>query len=143
HGIARLVEVAPQVYPDRPACGEMSSGEQQHSAASATHVQDTLVTAKPQFLEQSGPHHELASKRGVEVGSDNGQDEKEGHKRQWFPREDCQGELHQDQECHKRGRVGSVNPIRTTSTRLSTLKHCARFLGSVRVALLEWRTGCG
>jgi hypothetical protein len=96
-GIAGLIGTSPQVDAYGPARRQALSGQEQDCTPATSQVQDSLVTSKPQLVQQFGPHHELASKRGVEGGTENGQQECDGQKGPHLVGHDCECEFSNDQ----------------------------------------------
>jgi hypothetical protein len=127
-GIAGLIDTSPQVHTRRPACGQTLSGDEQDRTPAASHVQNSLITAKVQLVEQVSPNHELASKRAVKVETENGQHERDRHKRLPPPRYDCHDEETEGHESNESWRVGRINPIRAVPSAGHTHGHIVRGL---------------
>ena len=87
-GIARLIDRFATGPPPRP--GPWSGVERPAAAPhpGRTQVEDALVTPKAQPVEQFGPDHELAPKRGVEARACTGQQEHDRHERPHLAGED-------------------------------------------------------
>ena len=122
-GIAGLIGAAPQVYPNCPARGQVLSGHEQDRTTATSQVQDSLVTPKPQPVEQFGPDQELASERAVEVEPENCQHEKSDQKQPHLAGDDCEYELRNGHDGNESRGIGSINPIRTTPSRVRRSSH--------------------
>jgi hypothetical protein len=127
-GIAGLIDTSPQVHTRRPACGQTLSGHEQDRTPATSHVQNSLITPKVQLVEQVGPNHELASKRAVKVETENGQHERDGHKRLPVSRYACHDEDDDDHDSNESRRVGRINPVRSMPSRGHMLGHQDYFL---------------
>src|SRR5712671_7558418 len=131
-GISGLIDTSPQVHTLRPACGQTLSGHEQDRTPATSHVQNSLITPKVQLVEQVGPNHELASKRAVKVETENGQHERDGHKRLPVSRYDRHDEDDGGHDSNESRRVGRINPVRSMPSKGRTLGHQDYFL--VRVS---------
>ena len=65
--VAALVAAAPHVRSDRPAGGQAAGRKHQHRAAAASHIQDLLIAAQAQLIQQLRPDRALARPGGVQV----------------------------------------------------------------------------
>jgi hypothetical protein len=127
-GIAGLIDTSPQVHTCRATCGQTLSGHEQYRTPTTSYVQDSLIAPKAQLVEQVGPNHELASKRAVKIETENGQHERDGHKRLPMSRYDCHDEDHSGHDSNESRRIRRVDPIRSMPSRGHTLGHQDFFL---------------
>jgi hypothetical protein len=96
--IAGLIGTSPQVDAYCPARRQALSGHEQDCTTATSQIQDSLVTPKSQLIQQFGPNHELAPKRGVKGGTEYDQQEYDGQNGPHFAGHDCKCEFSNDQD---------------------------------------------
>ena len=121
--IPGLIGSLPKIHADGASRGQALRGHEQHRTPATTQVQDSLIAAKTKRVEQLRPNDELAPQRRVKIQNDKGHHERDGHKPLPASGDDRQDEDEDGHYGHEREPIGSINPIRTASSRWRLLSH--------------------